>query len=55
MPKMPNRHFQCIQNGIDGKYFSILTQLITTTDDANAEKPVLFTFKAEIQRGCLKK
>jgi hypothetical protein len=42
MPKMPNRHFPGKQNGIDGKYYSILAQLIMATGDGNAEKLILF-------------
>ena len=42
MPKMPNRHFAGIQNGIVGKYYSILAQLMPATDDGNAETGRLF-------------
>jgi hypothetical protein len=47
MPKMPNRHFLEKENGIDGKYYSILAQLIMATDDGNAEKTILFILSAE--------
>lgn len=42
MAKMPNRHFPGIKNGIVDKHYSILAQLMTATDDGNAETRRLF-------------